>query len=70
MEQSKEARNKYKRERLSEGELMNEQDFRYHWENLESLDPDQLVSDLGLSTEDILTRFRDVAEDFIEKEFG
>lgn len=49
---------------------MNEQDFRYHWENLEALDPDQLVSDLGLSTEDILTRFRDVAEDFIEREYG
>ena len=45
-------------------------DFDYHWDNLEALDPDLLVSDLGLSTEDILTRFRDVAEDFIEREFG
>jgi len=43
--------------------------FQYHWENLEALDPDQLVSDLGLTTEDILAAFKEAARDFIKEEF-
>lgn len=46
------------------------EDFNYHWENLEALDPDQLVSDLGLTTEEILDAFTYKARKFIEKEFG
>lgn len=49
---------------------MNIVDFAYHMENLRMLDPDQLVSDLRLSTEDILSSFHDEAREFIEKEFG
>ena len=49
---------------------MNDVDYVYHWENLSMLDPDQLVSDLNLSTEDILRAFQHEAQEFIEKEFG
>ena len=49
---------------------MNEIDFRYHWDNLEALDPDQLVSDLNLTTEEILRAFSQKAGDFIEREYG
>lgn len=49
---------------------MTPQDAQYHWENLEALDPDQLVADLGLTTEEILHAFAHVAVEFIEKEFG
>lgn len=49
---------------------MNDVDYVYHWENLRSLDPDQLVSDLNLSTEDILRAFQHEAQTFIEQEFG
>lgn len=46
------------------------EDFKYHMDNLRILDPDQLVSDLNLSTEDILSAFHEEAREFIEKEFG
>jgi len=49
---------------------MNEYDLQYHMVNLSQLDPDQLVSDLGLTTEQILSAFHKEAEDFIEREFG
>jgi hypothetical protein len=49
---------------------MNNEDFAYHMENLRMIDPDQLVSDLGLSTEDLLNAFWEEAREFIEKEFG
>ena len=49
---------------------MNESDFNYHWGNLEALDPDQLVADLGLTTEDLLDAFSYEAQLFIEKEYG
>jgi len=45
-------------------------DMAYHMENLAALDPDQLVSDLQLTTEEILDAFEQIAEDFIEREFG
>jgi hypothetical protein len=49
---------------------MNDIDFKYHMDNLRALDPDQLISDLNLSTEDILMHFHEEAREFIEKEFG
>jgi hypothetical protein len=49
---------------------MNELDYKYHWENLEALDPDQLVSDLNLSSEEILSAFKEKADRFIEETFG
>ena len=49
---------------------MNGVDFQYHWDNLEALDPDQLVSDLNLTSEEILEAFETKARDFIMKEFG
>lgn len=42
----------------------------YHWSHLKELDPDQLVSDLNLTTEEILNAFHERAEEFIQKEFG
>lgn len=45
-------------------------DWVYHWGHLKALDPDQLVSDLQLTTEEILDAFHDRAEEFIQKEFG
>lgn len=49
---------------------MNDTDFTYHLNNLEALDPDQFVADLGLTTEQLLDAFPLEAEAFIEKEFG
>lgn len=49
---------------------MNDIDMLYHMENLRNLDPDQLVGDLNLSTEEILDAFTLRAVAFIEKEFG
>jgi hypothetical protein len=49
---------------------MNTTDFDYHMKNLRELDPDQLVSDLGLTTEEILAAFYKDAAAFIYKEFG
>jgi hypothetical protein len=49
---------------------MTPQDFMYHLENLQALDPDQLVADLGLTTQQILDAFTQEAVDFIAKEFG
>lgn len=49
---------------------MNEQDYQYHYDNLEALDPDQLVADLDLSTEDILARFPTEARRFILDNYG
>ena len=49
---------------------MDDLDFMFHWDNLEALDPDQLVSDLNLSTEEILDAFDARAREFIYKEFG
>ena len=45
-------------------------DYHYHIENLKALDPDQLVSDLGLSTEDIIEAFPAEVDDFLEREYG
>ena len=50
--------------------MVNESVFNYHWENLVALDPDQLVADLGLTTEEIMARFYHECQEFIEKEFG
>jgi hypothetical protein len=45
-------------------------DFDYHLENLKALDPDQLVSELGVSTEDIIDAFPAEVDRFIEREYG
>lgn len=45
-------------------------DYEYHYGNLEALDPDQLVCDLELTTEEILAAFSQRARDFIEREYG
>lgn len=49
---------------------MNDTDFVYHLSNLEALDPDQLVADLGLTTEQLLDAFGREVDAFIEREFG
>lgn len=49
---------------------MDYMDKEYHMQNLAMLDPDQLVSDLQLTTEEILDAFEHIAEEFIEREFG
>lgn len=49
---------------------MNELDFKYHWDNLGELDPDQLASDLNLTAAQIRDRFTAEATEFIFKEFG
>ena len=49
---------------------MNDQDYNYHYENLEALDVEQLVQDLGLTTEDIMAAFPRHVQNFIVKEFG
>ena len=49
---------------------MTPQDLMYHFENLQALDPDQLVADLGLTTQQILAAFTQEAVEFINKEFG
>lgn len=46
------------------------EDFVYHFNNLRALDPDQLVSDLQLTTEEILEHFHEEARTFIEEQFG
>lgn len=45
-------------------------DFDYHWENLRALDPDQLVSDLGITTDQLLMYFSTQAKQFIEDNYG
>ncbi len=49
---------------------MNDEDFEYHLNHLKNLNPDQLVADLELTTEEILDAFSATAEVFIYKEFG
>jgi hypothetical protein len=49
---------------------MNPVDWVYHWDNLKALDPDQLVSDLELTTEEILDAFHNKAEEFINENYG
>ncbi len=49
---------------------MNDIDMLYHHENLRALDPDQLVSDLNITTDQLLAAFSQRAIDFIEEEFG
>ena len=44
--------------------------FDYHLENLEALDPDQLVSDLKLTTGDLIGAFPNKVIEFINREFG
>ena len=51
---------------VNEGESS---DFAYHMANLKELDPDQLVNDLGLTTEQILARFKDEAIAFIYENY-
>jgi len=46
------------------------QDYMYHYDNLRALDPDQLVSDLNLTTNQILEAFHEEATEFIEENFG
>jgi len=49
---------------------MEPQDIMYHWYNLEALDPDQLVTDLEITTEELLEAFSEQAYAFIKQEFG
>ena len=49
---------------------MTQEDFDYHFANLQELDPDQLVSDLNLTTSEIMVAFPKKVDDFIDKEFG
>ena len=45
-------------------------DFEYHMGHLEALDPDQLVCDLELTTEELIAAFPARAREFIEREYG
>ncbi len=49
---------------------MNADDYAYHLANLRELDPDQLVSDLQLTSDELLEAFRYKADVFILTEFG
>jgi hypothetical protein len=50
--------------------MMDPNELDYHMQNLAMLDPDQLVNDLQLTSEEILDAFHHIAEAFIEREFG
>jgi hypothetical protein len=49
---------------------MNDIELLYHLENLQALDPDQFVSDLNISTDELLEAFQERALKFIREEFG
>ena len=49
---------------------MNEKDFEYYYNLLENEDPDVLVADLGLKSEDIMVRFPTEVKRFIEENYG
>mgnify|MGYP000167816457 CR=1 FL=1 len=43
---------------------------QYYMETLSALDPDQLVSDLRIESDEILEAFPEKAKRFIEREYG
>lgn len=45
-------------------------EYQYHYDTLSELDPDTLVNDLGLSSEDILARFPTEVRRYIEENYG
>ncbi len=45
-------------------------EYVYHLNLLEALDPDQLVTDLGLTTEDIIAAHPEKVKAFIEDNYG
>ena len=49
---------------------MDRNDYEYHYHHLEELDPDQLVCELDLSTEEILAAFPVRVREFLEKHYG
>jgi hypothetical protein len=49
---------------------VNNEDVVYHLENLRALDPDQLVTDLNLTTDELLSAFMEEALEFLEREYG
>ncbi len=50
--------------------MMGDLEYIYFWNNLEALDPDQLVCDLELRSSEILAAFPQKARAFIEREHG
>lgn len=49
---------------------VSQDEFYYHYCNLLELDPDQVVSDLQLTTEEILDAFPLRVAEYINEEFG
>ena len=49
---------------------MNTQEYEYHYDNLANMDPDELVCELDLSTEEILNRFAPEIEAHIRDNYG
>jgi len=49
---------------------MDRNEYEYHYKLMEALDPDQLVADLELETEDIMVRFPTEVRRFIEENYG
>jgi len=43
--------------------------YDYYLEKMAELDPDVLVSDLGLTSEEIIEAFENVVNEYITKEF-
>ena len=49
---------------------MNRQEYEYHYENLLNMDPDVVVGELDLSTEDLLNAFEFRVEEYIKDNYG
>lgn len=49
---------------------MNTQEYEYHLDHLKNMDPDQLVAELDLSTDEILDAFAPQVEQFIRENYG
>lgn len=64
-----ETKSKYIGECTSEG-AMNKQEYDYHYENLLNMDPDEIVGELELTSEDILNAFEWRVEQFIKDNYG
>lgn len=49
---------------------MNAQQYDYHYENLANMDPDDVVGELELTTEEILEAFPSRVDFYIRENYG
>lgn len=49
---------------------MNVQEYEYHLENLRNMDPDDVVGELELTTEEILEAFESRVDFYIRDNYG